>query len=235
MSLNVRLLSHTPSPDVVIAGAARLCYSQSHAVLAVDEVHREEKKMQAFVQRLRRSGHMSPFEHATFTFAVDGLSRVTSHQLVRHRIASFSQQSQRYVSQSEVDIVCPPCVRDNPEASRLFRQISEDAHNAYRRLQELGIPKEDARYLLPHGWQTHLIMTMNARELHHFFSLRLCRRAQWEIRMLAGRMLRRVREVAPLCFEVAGPSCVVEGQCNEQQPCEKPFRSTEELLDETDH
>ena len=230
MSCNVLLLSSTPFPDGVVAAAARLCYSDVPAE-ALFEREPEEKTC-TLLSGLRESGHFSPFEHASFTFAVDGLSRVASHQLVRHRIASFSQQSQRYVTMSEVEMVVPPAIAGSAAMTDVFLKASECAHDAYRRLVEMGAPKEDARYILPHGWCTKLVMTMNARELHHFFALRLCRRAQWEIRDLARKMLALVREAAPLLFETAGPSCVVRGRCEEMKPCGMPYASIDELLNE---
>ena len=230
MRCGVLLLSFTPRPDAVVAAAARLCYSDvSAAELLAGE---PPEKMRGLLRHIRESGHFSPFEHASFTFAVDGLSRVTSHQLVRHRIASFSQQSQRYVTMGEPDVVVPPSIAERPDLADEFLEMSGSAHAFYRKLVENGVPKEDARYILPHGWSTRLVMTMNARELHHFFTLRLCRRAQWEIRNLAREMLVAAREEAPLLFETAGPSCVIRGRCEEKTPCGRPFASLEELLDD---
>jgi thymidylate synthase (FAD) len=153
---------------------------------------------------------------------------------VRHRIASFSQQSQRYVQMSDVAVVVPPSVASSEEASAVFYGAIEEGYQRYKRLLELGVSREDARYVLPHGWETKLVLTMNARELHHFFTLRLCRRAQWEIRNLAREMLRRVRAVAPILFALAGPSCVISGACRERHSCGRPFGSMEELLEHED-
>ncbi|MBQ3346253.1 MAG: FAD-dependent thymidylate synthase, partial [Synergistaceae bacterium] len=163
---------------------------------------------------------------------IDGLSRVSSHQLVRHRVASFSQQSQRYVKMSADPeaVIIPPTVRENPEALAVFNEAVRKSQEAYRLMVEAGIPKEDARFILPHGHSTRLVMTMNARELHHFFSLRLCRRAQWEIHELARKMLILCRQKAPVLFEKAGPSCIF-GRCNEARTCGKPYRDMEDLLD----
>lgn len=230
MSCGVLLLSFTPRPDAVVAAAARLCYSDvSAAELLAGE---SPEKMRGLVRHIRESGHFSPFEHASFTFAVDGLSRVASHQLVRHRIASFSQQSQRYVTMGEPDVVVPPSVTKDPGLRQRYLEMARTAHVLYMQLVESGVPKEDARYILPHGWSTRLVMTMNARELHHFFTLRLCRRAQWEIRNMAREMLVKVRKEAPLLFETAGPSCVVRGRCEEKSPCGRPYASLEDLLNE---
>lgn len=174
---------------------------------------------------------MSTFEHVSFTFGIDGLSRVASHQLVRHRLASFSQQSQRYVKMSPDPnaVIIPPSIQGNPEALRLFTESVRKSQETYAQLTALGIPKEDARFILPHGHSTRLVMTMNARELHHFFGLRLCRRAQWEIHELARKMLALCREKAPVLFEKAGPSCIF-GKCSEAKSCGKPYKDMEDLL-----
>ena len=230
MACRVLLIASTPSPDAVVAAAARICYSDASAADLLEAESPE--KSGKLLHHLWKSGHYSPFEHASFTFAMDGLSRVASHQLVRHRIASFSQQSQRYVEMGEPDVILPPSVASNPDFSARFRAMAEEAHRFYAEMGEAGIPREDARFILPHGWSTRLVMTMNARELHHFFTLRLCRRAQWEIRDLARKMLRLVRRAAPLLFEKAGPSCVISGECREMNPCGKPYASIEALLDE---
>ena len=224
--MKVRLLAHTPNPDAVVAASARICYSD---VTSGELLHGEEEKLSGrLIANLFSSGHLSTFEHVSFTFGIDGLSRVASHQLVRHRIASFSQQSQRYVKMDD-DVVIPPSVLDNPEALRIFQEQAESAHNAYKVLTEMGIPKEDARFILPHGHATNLVMSMNARELHHFFRLRLCRRAQWEIHELARQMLILVREKAPVLFAKAGPGCIF-GKCEESRSCNKPYKDMEELL-----
>lgn len=228
MACTVVIIARTPSPDVTVAAAARLCYSDVSAAELVQSDSGERVK--GLLTHLRKSGHFSPFEHASFTFAIDGLSRVASHQLVRHRIASFSQQSQRYVSMVEPDVVVPPSIWDNPGLRERFLTAARKAHELYTEMVSRGIPREDARFILPHGWTTRLVMTMNARELHLFFTLRLCRRAQWEIRELARKMLILLREEAPLLFESAGPSCVTSGKCGEATPCGSPYGSMEELL-----
>ena len=227
MPCTVALLAHTPHPDELVAAAARICYRD---VTAADLLAGERESLsEALLDQLWRSGHLSTFEHASFTFAVDGLSRVASHQLVRHRMASFSQQSPRYVQMTGSSVIVPPSVADMPEAEALFRRQSEASFAAYRRLVELGVPAEDARFILPHGWETRLVLTMNARELHHFFHLRLCRRAQWEIRALARQMLVLCRQEAPVLFKRAGPSCIF-GACGEVKPCGRPFKDMEDLL-----
>ncbi|MBQ9903194.1 MAG: FAD-dependent thymidylate synthase [Synergistaceae bacterium] len=227
--MNVILLSHTPEPDALVAAAARICYRD---VTAGELLQGEEKNLsRRLIADLFTSGHTSTFEHVSFTFGVDGLSRVSSHQLVRHRVASFSQQSQRYVKMSPDPeaVVIPPSVKSNPDALRIFTDTVAKTQEAYAELTSMGIPKEDARFILPHGHSTRLVMTMNARELHHFFSLRLCRRAQWEIHELARRMLLLCREAAPVLFEKAGPSCIY-GKCGEARTCGKPYKDMEDLL-----
>ena len=225
--MQVILLSYTPNPDELVAAAARLCYKDvSAADLLSDEGHNLSHKL---IADLFRSGHTSTFEHVSFTFGIDGLSRVASHQLVR--LASFSQQSQRYVKMTPEPeaVVIPQTVKSNPEALRAFQEAVRVSQDAYRQLVELGIPKEDARFILPHGHSTRLVLTMNARELHHFFSLRLCRRAQWEIHELARNMLALCREKAPVLFEKAGPKCIF-GHCEEARSCGKPYNDMEDLL-----
>jgi thymidylate synthase (FAD) len=230
MPCEVYLLRHTPNPDCLVAAAALMCYSD---VSARDLLEREEttaKLSERLLKELWRGGHHSPFEHASFTFGVDGLSRVASHQLVRHRVASYSQQSQRYVPMNRPEVVLPPSVASDPEARVLFEKQAEDAHKAYKSLIERGVPAEDARFILPHGWGTRLVLTMNTRELHHFFALRLCRRAQWEIRELSRLMLAQCRKAAPLIFGLAGPSCVTRDRCEESRPCGRPYKNMEDLL-----
>ena len=227
MSCTVILLASTPNPDELVAAAARICYRD---ITAADLLRREEESLsEELLDHIWRSGHHSPFEHAVFTFAVDGLSRVASHQLVRHRMASFSQQSQRYVRMAAPDVVIPPSVAAHPEAAAIFDRQARAAHEAYGELLSLGIPAEDARFILPHGWGTRLVLTMNARELHHFFRLRLCRKAQWEIREMARLMLAECRAVAPVIFRRAGPSCLF-GPCTEARPCGRPYKDMEDLL-----
>lgn len=229
MALFVKLIAATPEADRVVAAAAKLCYSSSGAAQIFDGLTSE--KTVTFLKRLRSSGHLSPFEHASFTFAIEGISRVATHQLVRHRLASYSQQSQRYVGMSGVQCIVPPTVAANPEALKIFNSAVDTAKSAYNKLiMDFNVPKEDARFILPHGAETRIVVTMNARELYHFFSLRLCRRAQWEIQDLAREMLREVRSAAPVIFDTAGPSCVTEGTCHEAHSCGNPYNGMEGLL-----
>ncbi len=194
--IKVTLLSHTPEPEKVVASAARLCYSTKCGAEIMDNFSAEE--IEKFLTRLRSLGHLSPFEHASFTFAIDGVSRVLSHQLVRHRIGtSYSQKSQRYVKEGQ------------------FEQTMTYLQDRYNELLAAGIPAEDARYLLPNACTTNLVVTMNARSLLHFFELRCCMRAQKEIRQLADLMLTEVIKIAPLLFVNAGAPCKSIGICFE--------------------
>jgi thymidylate synthase (FAD) len=229
MGLTVKMIAHTTQAERVVAVAAKLCYSASSAEELLDGL--DDGHIGGFLAKLRASGHVSPFEHASFTFAVEGVSRVTTHQLVRHRIASFSQQSQRYVAARGARCVVPPEISGNGEAARVFGEAAAAAREAYEKLSELGVPREDARFILPHGLETSIIVTMNARELRHFFGLRLCRRAQWEIRGVARMMLSLAAAEAPRLFDDAGPSCV-RGTCAERDGCGKPYKNTEEVLED---
>lgn len=215
--MNIILIEHTPNPEETVALAARLCYSPT-------SIHDLRTKLgasdvEAFLDKIMSLGHQSVLEHASFTFGIEGISRVTTHQLVRHRIASFSQQSQRYVSHKEhFTSIMPDSIAENIEARQIFAFMSETVHKAYAQLVDMGIPPEDARYILPNATESKIIMTMNARELLHFFALRCCQRAQWEIREMAIEMLRLVKKVAPVIFREAGPGCI-GAPCPEGQFC----------------
>ena len=210
---HVILLEHTPDPERIVAAAARLCYSSSSATDLLERLTPE--RTQSFVSHLMSMGHESPIEHISFTFAIDGVSRACSHQLVRHRIASYSQQSQRYVNMQQFDYILPPEIAADEKAAAVFEAQMRASQEAYDKLIELGMQQEDACYLLPNACETKLVMTMNARSLHNFFALRICMRAQWEIRALATQMLELVKPVAPSIFAKAGPSCISEGVCHE--------------------
>lgn len=210
--MKVSLLQSTQDPEKLVAQAAKLCYSASD-VEAIGEKLTPEK-IAEFVRRLIALGHWSALEHASFTFGVEGVSRALTHQLVRHRLASYSQQSQRYVTLAEFPFVIPPAIAANEESRNRYTAAMEAAGRAYAELLSAGIPAEDARYLLPNACETKIVATMNARELRHFFSLRCCNRAQWEIHELADRMLALVKTKAPNLFDLAGPGCV-DGPCPE--------------------
>lgn len=215
--MKVRLLAYTQNADAVCAAAGRSCYSEdpAHELFGTGD---PEKSL----GRIVGMGHHSVIEHASFTFSVEGVSRALTHQLVRHRIASFSQQSQRYVSMKDATYVTPPTVSEDAERLVLFDDVMGTIWGAYAKLVDAGVPAEDARYILPNGCTTNITITMNARELLHFFSLRCCERAQWEIREMAEEMLRLCSEVSPTIFAKAGPPCV-RGPCPEgQKSCGHP-------------
>lgn len=210
--MRVQLLTHTPEPEHVVAAAARLCYSDASISQLLERAPEQAPKL---LRKILDMGHLSVLEHVSFTFGIEGISRACSHQLVRHRIASYSQQSQRYVShEAPFEAVVPESIATRPELAARFDQYLAATHELYRELLEAGIPAEDARFVLPNAAATKLVMTMNARELHHFFALRCCRRAQWEIRAMAREMLRLSRRAAPLLFADAGPGCL-RGACPE--------------------
>lgn len=210
--MRVQLLTHTPEPEKIVAAAARLCYSASSIE---DLMGRERSEQESLLQKVIGLGHLSVLEHAVFSFGVEGISRACSHQLVRHRLASYSQQSQRYVSHTDrFEAVIPESVSKVPELASRFESMLDQIHLLYRDMVEAGIPAEDARFLLPNAATTKIVITMNARELRHFFLLRCCRRAQWEIQVMAKEMLRQARLAAPLLFAKAGPGCI-DGPCPE--------------------
>jgi len=217
--MKVILLSYTKDAERLCAAAAHSCYSPDPASEILEGV--EDGKAGKFIDRVVGMGHHSVIEHASYTFSLEGVSRSLTHQLVRHRIASFSQQSQRYVSLLEPDYVVPETVRDDPEALKAFEEAMEKAWEAYQKLSTM-VPVEDARYVLPNACTTNIVVTMNARELWHFFTLRTCRRAQWEIRAAAELMLMEVRKVSPTIFRDAGPACLRGKRPEGKLSCGKP-------------
>jgi len=212
--MRVKLLRYTADPEL-LCGAAALTSTKSGSPSEIFEGMDLERARQT-IRRVTGYGHMSVIEHASFTFSIEEVSRALTHQLVRHRIASYTQQSQRYVTYDTLKkYVTPPTIAQNPEAKKIFDETLESISAAYKKLLEMGIPKEDARYILPNAAKTNIVVTMNARELHHFFNLRCCARSQWELREVAMEMLRQVKKVAPALFENAGPTCVELGFCPE--------------------
>ncbi len=220
----VTLVAFTPDPEQVIAAAGKLCYSADTGGI-FQQGPGEARK---FVKQLRSWGHLSPLEHVSFTFYLEGVSRAMTHQLVRHRIASYSQRSQRYVEEGDFDYIVPPQIQGKSvsidgrqvEGSEFFRQTMEEIGERYRALDRaLGgggeSSHEDARYLLPNACETKIFVTMNARQLLHFFGERLCNRAQWEIRQVAEQMLAVLRPAYPGIFGGAGPKCIDRGRCPE--------------------
>ncbi|VVB67217.1 Thymidylate synthase ThyX [Candidatus Norongarragalina meridionalis] len=210
--LSVKLLYNTPNPDSAAAAAARQCYSAKGASELMESLSHDE--VAKLVRQVVKSGHHSVLEHASFTFAAEGLSRACTHQLVRHRIASFSQQSQRYVKAKDFDFIMPASIKAKGK-EREFADFMAASAALYSSLCDSGVDKEDARFVLPNACETKIVITMNGRELLHFFEARTCARAQWEIRSLAEEMMRLSKERAPIMFENAGPSCVSKGVCLE--------------------
>lgn len=252
--LKVKLLAHTPDCEKIVASAAKLCYSSSGVEDIMEGLTTE--KTNDFLEKLVSMGHESPIEHVTFTFGIEGVSRSLTHQLVRHRLASYSQKSQRYVTEGQFDYIIPPEIEKIPEAKALFLQSMEENQKIYDELTvilkekhykdliALGKPEkqaksiaekraiEDARYILPNACETKIICTMNARTLINFFHHRCCERAQWEIREMAVQMLKLVKEVAPTLFGQAGPSCV-SGNCPEgRMTCGKMIEKRKQFLGE---
>ncbi len=210
--MKVSLIEYTPNPDYTAAFAARVCYSSNTEKLKLDN-----EGVKNILRRVIKSGHHSVLEHVNFTFLIEGISRVATHQLVRHRIASYSQQSHRYTKIKMESFVIPKGISE--EAKRLMKKHFNASIELYNKLLDLGVKKEDARFVIPQAVSSNIVVTMNARELLHFFSLRCCVRAQWEIRHCAIEMLRLTKSKAPVIFENAGPSCV-GGRCPEENPCD---------------
>lgn len=232
----VTLLTYTPNPEYSVASAAKLCYSPS----TIDGIRNglTDEKVASFVEMLSEIGHESPIEHVSFTFGIEGVSRALLAQITRHRMASFSVQSQRYVAENDFEYVTPPEISAIPEALKLFEEAMQKDKDYYEKLTEILKQKhlkdmlqsgmdekaalraaekkaiEDARFVLPNACDTKMVLTMNARSLHNFFRHRCCNRAQWEIQDVANQMLALVSEVAPNLFKNAGPSCV-SGGCPE--------------------
>ena len=212
----VSLITHTPEPEKVIASAAKLCYSSSDIETLMNGLTSE--KIENFIKKLTDLGHQSPLEHCSFTFGIEGISRACSHQLVRHRLASYSQKSQRYVKEGGFEYIKPKTIKDESNLSVAYDLLMSRIQKFYDMAIENGIPAEDARFVLPNACETKIIMTMNIRSLLHFFEERCCNRAQWEIRRIADEMLNICKEVAPNIFAKAGASCV-RGKCKEGKMC----------------
>ena len=233
---NVILLAHTPNPEHTVASAAKLCYSSS-TITGLRENLTDEAAA-SFVEMLSEIGHESPIEHASFTFGIEGVSRSLLAQITRHRMASFSVKSQRYVREGAFEYITPPEIAENEEAKKIYDELMQYDQECYDRLAAVLKEKhiktfiaegkdektatrlaekkaiEDARFVLPNSCSTQMVMTMNARSLHNFFRHRCCNRAQWEIQDIANQMLKLVLEVAPNLFKNAGPPCV-SGACPE--------------------
>ena len=228
--LNVELLAHTPDCEKIVASAAKLCYSSSEIKGIMEGL--DEEKTKSFLDKLMSMGHESPIEHVSFTFGIEGVSRALTHQLCRHRIASYSQKSQRYVKEGQFEYIVPPTIAENKIDKSIYEDFMKHSQETYDYLISRGIPAEDARFVLPNAASTKIICTMNARTLMNFFHHRCCERAQWEIRELATQMLMLVKEVAPTLFKHAGPSCV-SGKCPEgNMSCGKMVEKKKQFLGE---
>lgn len=217
VSPKVELIRYTEDPEATVALAAKLCYSNRELPDLTDNIF--EKDNSAFIAKLTDMGHLSPVEHASFTFSIEGVSRALLAQITRHRVASFSVRSQRYVSEDSFNYVVPPAIEElGAAAVARFKGQMDTIMDWYRDWQSaLGRGEksnEDARFILPNACETKMIVTMNARELMHFFELRCCNRAQWEIRNVAWLMFEEVVKVAPNLFRDAGPGCL-RGACPE--------------------
>lgn len=215
--MQVRLLRSTPEPELIIAAASRSTSADATATEIMDKLTPDYASR--MIKHLISAGHLSPLEHASFTFSIEGISRACSHQLVRHRLASYSQQSQRYVHLKEPKFVTPSSFSANPEMRARYQEMVRKAHQFYQEMVKAGIPMEDARYILPGGAETNLVMTMNARELLHAAALRLCPRSQWEIIELFERIKAEVKRVAPTIGEELRPKCYKLTYCDEPKSC----------------
>ncbi|MBE7060744.1 MAG: FAD-dependent thymidylate synthase [Ruminococcaceae bacterium] len=250
--LKVELIAHSPEPEKVIAAAAKLCYSSSSIDGILDGL--DEEKTTKFLEMLSGLGHASPIEHVTFTFGIEGVSRSLLAQITRHRIASYSVKSQRYVNEGKFEFITPPEIEKNAEALEIFNKAMEDDLRQYNELADIlkaahiktltagGMDEaaaakkaekmaiEDARYVLPNACETKMVATFNARSLMNFFNHRCCERAQWEIRALADEMLRLVKEVAPTLFKLAGPPCISKGCPEGKMSCGKMAEKKKKYL-----
>lgn len=244
--MNVELLQYNPEAQKIVAASAKLCYSSSEINGILDGL--DSEKTASFIERLMSMGHESPLEHISFTFGIEGVSRSLLAQLTRHRIASYSVKSQRYVNEGKFEFIIPKEIEANEKAKKIFLDAMEDDVKAYGSLTEIlfekhyadmiasGVPEkkakgaaekkaiEDARYVLPNACETKLIATFNARSLLNFFNHRCCERAQWEIRDLASEMLKLVKEICPVIFKTAGPPCLTK-------PCPEGAMSCGKMMD----
>ena len=254
--MQVKLLTHTPEPEKIIATAAKLCYASSDIDSLMDGLTPE--KVEKFLNILSGLGHESPIEHISFTFGIEGVSRSLLAQITRHRIASFSVQSQRYVEENKFSFVTPPEIADIPQAKEMHEKQMQSAIDSYNELADILKKKhfdeltaqgfdektasqkaqkmaiEDARFVLPNACETKMIVTMNARSLLNFFKLRCCNRAQWEIRAVANEMLRQCYAVAPTIFKLAGPGCV-RGKCSEGKMTCGKFSEVTKFFEQLKH
>ena len=226
----VDLLSRTKNPEELIYASFRQCYYSGFIgdewINILNEEGISKNKQRKLIHKVLESGHETPIEHVSFTFAIDGISRSLSHQLVRHRIASYSQQSQRFVGEGDFDYVIPPSINEIPEAREEFIGMMNYSLKKYHKLNEIlekhgkhKAAKEDARFVFTNATSTRIVTTMNCRSLLNFFELRTCTRSQWEIRDLANKMLDICKTEVPVIFEKSGPRCLRVGYCPEEKGC----------------
>lgn len=199
--MRVRLLWYTPNPEVMVALAMRRCYNSKPIEELEKEIQSKPGYEKELIAKALRDKTFDVIEHAVFMFEIEGVSRICTHQLVRHRIASYDQESQRFSAVEREDFIIPQSVQSNPEALQLYQSVLKTSIEAFKKLKELEVPKEDARFVLPQSIGTKLVITANARSLMHFFYLRTAKQAQWEIRELAEAMLAECRKVAPTIFK----------------------------------
>jgi thymidylate synthase (FAD) len=212
--VKVSLISFTPEPLKVLYIAAKTCYSSDFP----ENNNPDEGSMKKLILNVYERGHESVFEHISFTFGVQDVSRVLTHQLVRHRIASYSQQSQRYVKMDK-KIVIPPSIERNEEAREIYLRCVNSIWDSYEKLIKIGIDKEDARFILPNATTSNIVFTMNFRELIHTSGLRLCFRAQWEIKMLFTLVKKEIKNISPFLSDFLKPRCIRLGYCPEKESC----------------
>lgn len=251
--MKVILISHTPDPEKLVATAAKLCYSSSNITTVYDSLNSEQTAN--FLTLLSDLGHESPIEHCTFTFGIEGVSRALLAQITRHRIASFSVQSQRYVKENNFEFVVPPAIKEDEQLSTIFQDCMNSAIDGYNNIADIltakyakeyiqnGIDEkkannlaskkaiEDARFVLPNACDTQMMVTFNARSLLNFFKHRCCNRAQWEIKAVADEMLKLVIQVAPSIFSKAGPACLYKPCPEGKMTCGKAKQVKQYYLD----
>jgi thymidylate synthase (FAD) len=234
-NLEVKLFSMSENSidntiEDTVASAAKLCYDKDFSIgKTVHDTDTDTNRK--LIRRLKLMNHLSPFEHVSFTFYVSGISRACSHQLVRHRIASYTQRSQRYINETHFDYIIPPSIKKNEEATIEFKRLMNDIVDAYGRFKtKYQIPNEDARFILPNACETKIFVTMNVRELFHFFNQRCCNMAQWEIREMAIQMLKICKNESREIFYDAGPSCLNEDCKEGTRSCGKQYDVQEFFL-----
>lgn len=251
--MNVQIISHTSDIDNVVAMAAKTCYSSNSTAEILESLNNNTESRAKFIKMLKDMGHESPLEHASITFSIEGVSRTLLAQLTRHRIASYSVKSQRYVDEStstlEESYITPPEISKDEKLNEIYKNAMSKAYESYTLLalelmenytkadpdgnknSHLKKAIEDARFVLPNSWSTTIIMTMNVRALYNLFSLRTCSRAQWEIRQMCALMLEELIILSPTLFEGVGPDCLTS-RCGEgKMTCGKPIKSTQEFID----